>query len=294
MVNQEKGTYEARQPTIKEYLKKTKEVLRSFDSYTIEHIRRNQNKKADALSKLALMTFEHLTKEVLVEVLTKRSIDNKEVLQVEVKEGESWMTPIHEYLLSGLLPEDLKEPMKIRIKSPQYKLIKGSLYKKSFFTPWLRCIVPPQVNNIIKEIHEGNTKLCKMQGTIYGQESSEERSNSSMKRMAIQPLGSQHSRTLTNGPRRFKVFGNSSRALYKMGRSKGAQQRRMLKEKKAKKWPRSKKPTIKTSYAEIPQTWQRPHIISEVYEGELYKIIDACDHSLIQTAKGTSVRKFYM
>ncbi|GJX11784.1 reverse transcriptase domain-containing protein [Tanacetum coccineum] len=195
-----KGAYKARQPIINEYLKKTKEVLRSFYSYTIKHVQKNQNKKADALSKLDLMTFKHLTKEVLVEVLTKRSIDNKEVLQVEVKEGESWMTSIHEYLLSGLLPEDLKEPMKIIIKSPQYKLIKGSLYKKSFFIPWLCCIVPPQVNNIIKEIHEGNTKLCKMQGTVYGQESSEERSNSSRKRMAIQPMRSQHSKALLTAP----------------------------------------------------------------------------------------------
>ncbi|GJW36215.1 reverse transcriptase domain-containing protein [Tanacetum coccineum] len=63
---------------------------------------------------------------VLVEVLVRRSIKEKEVLQVETKEEESWMTPIHEYLLSGLLPEDPKESRKIRIKAPQYKLIKGS------------------------------------------------------------------------------------------------------------------------------------------------------------------------
>ncbi|GJV69365.1 reverse transcriptase domain-containing protein [Tanacetum coccineum] len=76
------------------------------------------NKKADALRKLASMNFEHLTKEVLVEVLARRSIEEKEVLQVETKEEESWMTPIYEYLLSGLLPEDPKESRKIRIKAP--------------------------------------------------------------------------------------------------------------------------------------------------------------------------------
>ncbi|GJY24936.1 reverse transcriptase domain-containing protein [Tanacetum coccineum] len=65
---------------------KTKEALKDFDSYMIEHIRMNQNKKADALRKLALMTFKHLTKEVLVEVLPKRSIEEKEILQVETKE----------------------------------------------------------------------------------------------------------------------------------------------------------------------------------------------------------------
>ncbi|GJT43140.1 reverse transcriptase domain-containing protein [Tanacetum coccineum] len=128
LVNQIKGTYAAKQPTIKEYMQKTKEALKGFDSYMIKHIRRNQNKKAGALSKLASMTFEHLTKEVLIKVLAKRSIKEKAILQVETKEDESWMTPIHEYLVSGLLLEDLKEARKIRVKAPQYKLIRGSLY----------------------------------------------------------------------------------------------------------------------------------------------------------------------
>ncbi|GKA72873.1 reverse transcriptase domain-containing protein [Tanacetum coccineum] len=82
----------------------------------VEHVRTNQNKKADALSKLASMTFKHLTKEVLVKVLTKRSIEEKEVLKVDMQERKSWMGPIHEYLLSGLLPEDTKEARRIRIQ----------------------------------------------------------------------------------------------------------------------------------------------------------------------------------
>ncbi|GJU77552.1 reverse transcriptase domain-containing protein [Tanacetum coccineum] len=106
MVNQIKGSYEARQLTIKRYLEKVKEIL----------------------------------KEVLVEVLEKRSINDKEVSKIEAEKGENWMTPIYEYLLSGLLPEDPKEARKIKIRAPQYKLIKGRLYKKSFLTPWPRCI----------------------------------------------------------------------------------------------------------------------------------------------------------
>ncbi|GJW25435.1 reverse transcriptase domain-containing protein [Tanacetum coccineum] len=89
LVNQIKGIYAAKQPAIREYLQRTKETLRGFRSYTIEHIMRNQNKKVDALSKLASMTFEHLTKEVLVEVLARRSIEEKEVSQVETKDEKS-------------------------------------------------------------------------------------------------------------------------------------------------------------------------------------------------------------
>ncbi|GJR49156.1 reverse transcriptase domain-containing protein [Tanacetum coccineum] len=156
LVNQIKGTYAAKQPTIKEYLQKTKEALKDFDSYTIEHIRRNQNKKADALSKMASMTFEHLTKKVMDEVLPKQSIEEKEILHVETKEGESWMTPIHEYLVSGLLPEDPKESRKIRVKAPQYNLIRGNLYRRSFYTTWLRCVASPQTDDIVKEVHKGS------------------------------------------------------------------------------------------------------------------------------------------
>ncbi|GJZ03070.1 hypothetical protein Tco_0521031 [Tanacetum coccineum] len=82
--------------------------------------------------------------------------DMEIILQVETKEEEIWMTPIHEYLVSGLLPEDPKESRKIRVKAPQYKLIRGSLYRRSFYTPWLRCVASPQTDDIVKEIHEGS------------------------------------------------------------------------------------------------------------------------------------------
>ncbi|GJW39926.1 reverse transcriptase domain-containing protein [Tanacetum coccineum] len=99
--NQVKGLFKARQPVIEQFLEKTKEVLRSFDTYSMEHIRRNQNKMVDALSKLASMTFKYLIKEVLVEVLASRSINSKEVSKITVKTRKNWMTPIYEYLLSG-------------------------------------------------------------------------------------------------------------------------------------------------------------------------------------------------
>nr|GEV03013.1 hypothetical protein [Tanacetum cinerariifolium] len=119
--------FEAKQTSIIDYLQKVKTTLRGFEEYTFEHVRRNQNKKADALSKLASMTFKHLTKKVPVEVLTKSSIEKKEVLKVDIQERKNWMDLIHEYLLSGLLPEDTKEDRKIRIQASQYKLIRGNL-----------------------------------------------------------------------------------------------------------------------------------------------------------------------
>ncbi|GJR10589.1 reverse transcriptase domain-containing protein [Tanacetum coccineum] len=89
MLTDLKGTYAPKQTSIKGYLQKVKTALRGFKEYIVEHVRRNQNKKADALSKLASMTFEHLTKEVLVEILTKRLIEEKEVLKADMQERKS-------------------------------------------------------------------------------------------------------------------------------------------------------------------------------------------------------------
>ncbi|GKE16849.1 reverse transcriptase domain-containing protein [Tanacetum coccineum] len=66
------------------------------------------------------------------------------------------MTPIHEYLVSGLLPKDPKESRKIRVKAPQYKLIRGNLYRRSFNASWLRYVASPQTDDIVKEVHKGS------------------------------------------------------------------------------------------------------------------------------------------
>ncbi|GJW95836.1 reverse transcriptase domain-containing protein [Tanacetum coccineum] len=66
---------------------------------------------------------------MLVEVKPYRSIDAKEVLSV-IEMGTTWMDPIVEYLKDGKLPDDLVLARKIRIKSPQYSIKDGILYKK--------------------------------------------------------------------------------------------------------------------------------------------------------------------
>ncbi|GJU05001.1 pre-mRNA splicing Prp18-interacting factor [Tanacetum coccineum] len=90
VANQVKVIFEARQPIIKQYLEKTKEMLESFSSYSMEHVRRDQNKKANSLSKLASMNFSKLAKEVLVEVVQENSIKQREFIDTgQYKKGAS-------------------------------------------------------------------------------------------------------------------------------------------------------------------------------------------------------------
>ncbi|GKB07085.1 reverse transcriptase domain-containing protein [Tanacetum coccineum] len=127
VANQVNRLFEARQTIIKQYLEKAKKLLVNFPCHSIEHIKRDQNKKADALSKLASMTFSKLAKEVLVE----------------------W----------GKLPDDLQKARKLRIKDPLYRIIDRMLYRRSYLSPWLRYVRETQAKSIIQEVHQGSCEM---------------------------------------------------------------------------------------------------------------------------------------
>ncbi|GKC49444.1 reverse transcriptase domain-containing protein, partial [Tanacetum coccineum] len=86
------GSYEAKGERMIKYREKVLELAGAFNKFRITHIHRAENKKADALSKLAVVQFDHLSKEVLVEVLNERSVEAQEVNMVVKEEGPTWMT----------------------------------------------------------------------------------------------------------------------------------------------------------------------------------------------------------
>ncbi|GKC66556.1 reverse transcriptase domain-containing protein [Tanacetum coccineum] len=108
VANQVLGTYIAKEENMIKYLEKVKSLVSSFASFSISQVPRSHNKKADALSKIASTSFAHLSKQVLVEVLQEKSIQEREVTAVVEKEGPSWITPITEYLKDGVLPDNKK------------------------------------------------------------------------------------------------------------------------------------------------------------------------------------------
>nr|GEY21098.1 reverse transcriptase domain-containing protein [Tanacetum cinerariifolium] len=130
-----------------------------FTTFSISQVPRNKNKQADTLSKIASTSFAHLSKQVLVEVLENKSIKEKEVAAVIEEDGPTLMTQLVDYLKEGVLPGDNKEARKLRLKARQYELMEGVLYRRSFLTPWLRCVGPLQADYVMREIHE---RSCSM------------------------------------------------------------------------------------------------------------------------------------
>ncbi|GJT08876.1 reverse transcriptase domain-containing protein [Tanacetum coccineum] len=118
VANQVNGTYVAKAVDMIRYLEKIQTLANSFKAFSIRQVPRSENKKVDALSKIASTSFAHLSKKVLVEELKEKSIGEVEVLEVVEEEGDTWMTPIFEYLIEETLPADVKKEE----KNPQKKL----------------------------------------------------------------------------------------------------------------------------------------------------------------------------
>ncbi|GJV38543.1 reverse transcriptase domain-containing protein [Tanacetum coccineum] len=159
VANQVNETYVEKEADMVRYLEKIKSLTGGFKAFTIKQIPRSENKKADALSKIALTSFAHLSKQVLVEEIKEKSISEVKVLTVVEEEEDTWMTPIYKYLAKETLPADMKKARAIKRKLWRFTVINRILYKKSFLSPWLRCVGPLQANYILREIHEGSCSM---------------------------------------------------------------------------------------------------------------------------------------
>nr|GEW70946.1 reverse transcriptase domain-containing protein [Tanacetum cinerariifolium] len=159
VANQINGTYVAKEPSMIKYLENVKNLANTFKEFSIKQVPKGENKKVDALSKMASTSYTHLSKHVLIEELKEKLIDKKEVLAIVEKEGHTWMTSIYEYLTKEILPEEKRKERAIRRNEGRYVVTNEILYKRSFLGPWLRCVRPLQANYVLREIHKGSCSM---------------------------------------------------------------------------------------------------------------------------------------
>ena len=155
VVRQIEDTYETKSGRMILYLQKVRELLKKFVLVQVKHVLRAGNSRADALEKLATASHEDLSNSKPVEYLAEPSIDLYDVQVAQIKSEPSWMEPIWDYIIDGRLPDDPKEVAKIRMRSARFTNHKGSLYKRGFFTPILKCIMGKDTEYVLREVHEG-------------------------------------------------------------------------------------------------------------------------------------------
>ncbi|CAL2277529.1 unnamed protein product [Prunus armeniaca] len=65
------------------------------------------------------------------------------------------MDPIIQFLHNQTLPADPAEAQRVRYRSTRYLIINGTLYKRGFSLPYIRCLTPEEGTYVLREIHEG-------------------------------------------------------------------------------------------------------------------------------------------
>nr|KYP52107.1 Uncharacterized protein K02A2.6 [Cajanus cajan] len=128
----------------------------TFREFTLNHVPREQNSRADLLSKLASTKKPGATRSVIQETLTPPSINSPQgsVLFIQ-EELDSLMGPYIAYLTRGELLEDKKEASLIQRESARFVTINERLYRKGFSSPLLRCLTTSQAEKVMDEVHSG-------------------------------------------------------------------------------------------------------------------------------------------
>ena len=137
------------------YLQKVCDLLNKFVLVQVKHVPRAENSRADALAKLAIASQEDLGRSTPVEYLAEPFIDPYSMVVTPVESVPSWMDPIWNYIIDESLLDDPKEAAKIRTRLARFTNHKGSLYKRGFFTPFLKCIAGEDTKYVLREVHEG-------------------------------------------------------------------------------------------------------------------------------------------
>ncbi|KAM1041861.1 hypothetical protein ACFX2I_030941 [Malus domestica] len=152
VVNQVTNNFDAKDSSMAAYLAQTQLLLKHFH-YQITQVPRAANSHADALARLASAVEDKIGRKIHVELLATPSTMAAEVCNLQ--RGDSWITPIYNFLAHGILPNDKVQAKQIRYKSTRYLIINDQLYKRGFSLPYLRCLTPAEAEIVLREIHEG-------------------------------------------------------------------------------------------------------------------------------------------
>ncbi|XP_057518009.1 uncharacterized protein LOC130798929 [Amaranthus tricolor] len=165
IVGQVNGEFEAKDEGMKMYLQQVREFVKKFDKFTLVHIPRSQNAQADSLAKLASSAETVAARDIIWGVLPNPSIN---LMVNTIDRSDMWMEPYIKFLQNQTLPHDENQAKMLQKKARWFELHEGTLYKKSYTHPLLKCVSPEEGNYILREIHEGGCGIHQGVRTVIG------------------------------------------------------------------------------------------------------------------------------
>ncbi|KAL0400435.1 UNVERIFIED_CONTAM: Ribonuclease HI [Sesamum latifolium] len=118
IVKQVNGEYEAKEESMVQYLQQIEELKTKFKSFQLHQIHREENIKADSLSKLASALEDCKTRRIIVQHLPQPRIPLD--IQLISSNNNDWRTPIIRWIDEGNLPGDRCEATKIETRAIRF------------------------------------------------------------------------------------------------------------------------------------------------------------------------------
>ncbi|XP_069152093.1 uncharacterized protein [Solanum lycopersicum] len=140
------------------------ELIEWLGDVTLQHVRRTENKRVDALT--ALASTLTLLDQIQVTIFNKwivpppneeEYIENEfeHLISVSKAAEEDWRQPIIDYMCYGILPENPKIRTNTRRRAPRFLYYKDTLYRRSFEGVLLLCLGEQQAIQALQEAHSG-------------------------------------------------------------------------------------------------------------------------------------------
>ncbi|KAL0303219.1 UNVERIFIED_CONTAM: hypothetical protein Sradi_6190000 [Sesamum radiatum] len=109
-----------------------KELKTSFDHFQITQIPREENVKADCLSKLASALEDYRTRLITIQCLPEA----RALLAVQpITTRVDWRTATIRWIEGGHLPDDRWEAARLKTRATRFLIQAGTLYKRSYTQP---------------------------------------------------------------------------------------------------------------------------------------------------------------
>ncbi|XP_047156021.1 uncharacterized protein LOC124827081 [Vigna umbellata] len=147
VVGQMNGNFQVREERLLQYFQRATELARMFEKVAIQHIPREQNTRADLLSKLSSGREKGQLTTVVRQVLLQPSVECSAVSDG----GKDWRTEIREIMTRqdegrAVGPSDAK-------KVARYLMVGDDLYRRGFSSPLLKCLGEAEARYVMDELH---------------------------------------------------------------------------------------------------------------------------------------------
>jgi hypothetical protein len=138
VTNQVPGEFQTKDPQLVKYLERVRNLASYFNSLQLTYVPREQNARADLLSKLPSTKKPGSNRTFIQETIANPSI-NEELVMMIIEEDD-WRAPIIRYLQRDELPAAREETCKLKKMAAWYSILGDRLYKRGFSGPLMLCV----------------------------------------------------------------------------------------------------------------------------------------------------------